>query len=366
MNIFRLRSRALSSARTKLWLLPILSALVALPDPVLAAESAGRPDAVAIVGDRVVSNAELHAAVENNLKRLQTQEYEIKRKALEDMIQETLLEAEAQKRGIRSEDLIKIEPATEAELMAYYLAQADRLKRPFEEVRPQLEQSLEQAKLQQARTSLLRKLRDETPVMVLLRPPAAALTVDASRAKGRHDAAVTIVEFSDFQCPYCQRGAETLREITAKYGAEVRVAFRDFPLHRIHPEAQLAAEAARCAADQGKFWEYHDLLFDNQDKLDRAALVDHARALNLDPAVFNGCLETGKYKDAVGKDLEEGRAAGVTGTPAFFVNGALLSGAQPASAFEKVIEEELAYFRYMESCRKDNSCAAVPEMAAKP
>jgi protein-disulfide isomerase len=368
MRIFRsqLRRRygAFDSTGAKLWLLPILGAILALPAQTLAAEPAGQPGSVAIVGDRVISNAELHAAVENNLKQLQMQEYEVKRKALEQVIQEKLLEAEAQKRGIRPEELVTVAPATEAEVRAYYLAQAERLNRPFEEVRSQLEQSLQQAKLRQARESYARTLREKTPVVILLRPPATAVTVDASRVKGRPDAPVTIVEFSDFQCPYCRRVVDTLKDVAAKYSAEVRIAFRDFPL-RIHPDAQLAAEAARCAVDQGKFWEYHDVLFDNQDKLDRAGLLDHARALNLKEAVFQGCLDSGKYKDAVEKDLQEGQTVGVNGTPAFFINGVFLSGAQPASAFEKVIEEELAYLRYMESCRKNNTCKPASEGAAR-
>jgi protein-disulfide isomerase len=168
-------------------------------------------------------------------------------------------------------------------------------------------------------------LREQTPLVILLRPPATAVTVDASRVKGSPYALVTIVEFSDFQCPYCRRVVDTLKEVAAKYSAEVWIAFRDFPLHWIHAEAQLAAEAARCAAEQGKFWEYH----------------------------------------AVEKDLQEGQALGVNGTPAFLINGVFLSGAQPASAFEKVIEEELAYLRYMESCRKNNTCEAAPDVAAR-
>ncbi len=127
-----------------------------------------------------------------------------------------------------------------------------------------------------------------------------------------------------------------------KYDGKVRLAYRDFPLQQIHPQAQMAAEASRCAAEQGKFWEYHDLLFANFGKLDKAALLEHARGLPLDEGRFESCLSSGKYKAEMQREGREGTAAGVNGTPAFFVNGVFLNGAQPAAAFEKVIDEELA------------------------
>jgi len=120
----------------------------------------------------------------------------------------------------------------------------------------------------------------------------------------------------------------------------VRIVFRDYPLD-FHKEAQLAAEAANCAGDQGKFWEYHDKLFENQSQLKEPSLKQYATDLQLDTEAFNTCLSSGKHRDGVKTDLREGQAVGVTGTPAFFINGRFLSGAQPFDAFATIIDEEL-------------------------
>jgi protein-disulfide isomerase len=151
---------------------------------------------------------------------------------------------------------------------------------------------------------------------------------------------VTIVEFSDYECPYCRQVEPTVKQLLAKYGDQVRISYRDYPLTAIHPQAMIAAEASRCALEQGKFWEYHDQLF-AAPKLDKDALIEYARNLKLDDKQFGSCLSNQKYKADIEKDEQEGRKAGVNGTPAFFVNGVVLSGAQPQDAFTRVIDDEL-------------------------
>jgi protein-disulfide isomerase len=136
----------------------------------------------------------------------------------------------------------------------------------------------------------------------------------------------------------------TLKDLLARYGGQIRLAFRDYPLQQIHPHAEVAAEASRCAAEQGKFWEFHDQLY-NTSNLAREALLDDARVLKLDDKQFDSCLAGGKYKAEVQRDLQEGIRAGVSGTPAFFINGVLSSGSQPLSAFSRAIDEELARMR---------------------
>jgi protein-disulfide isomerase len=165
---------------------------------------------------------------------------------------------------------------------------------------------------------------------------------DPARVKGSPSAPVTMVEFADFQCPFCGRIEPTLNELLSKYDGKVQLAYRDFPLSHIHPYAQKAAEASRCAGEQGKFWDYHGLLFANQAKLDNQSLLLHARSLKLDEKKFEDCLSSGKYAAAVAKDLEEGRQAGVSGTPAFFINGLFLSGAVLPENFSRLIDDELA------------------------
>lgn len=174
-------------------------------------------------------------------------------------------------------------------------------------------------------------------------PQLVEATVDDDPARGPEDAAVTVIEFSDFQCPFCARfSAQTLPTVLENYGDRVRFVFRDFPLNSIHPFAAKAAEAAECADDQESFWDYHDLLFENQNALDVDSLKGHAASLDLDVAAFDECLDSGKYTEEVAKDLEDGAAAGVRGTPAFFINGRLISGAQPYQVFAAAIDAALA------------------------
>jgi protein-disulfide isomerase len=222
-----------------------------------------------------------------------------------------------------------------------YLAVQARLNKPLEEVKPQILQQLKQAKLQQARENYLAQLRQQAKVAIYLSPPRVKVGYDPARVKGNPNAPVTIVEFADFQCPFCGRIEPTLNELLNKYDGKVRLAYRDFPLSPIHPYAQKAAEASRCAGEQGKFGDYHDLLFANQAKLDNPSLLQYARSLKLDEKKFEDCLSSGQYAAAVAKDLEEGKQAGISGTPAFFINGIALSGAVPPQSFTALIDDEL-------------------------
>ena len=171
-------------------------------------------------------------------------------------------------------------------------------------------------------------------------------SVDISNSyfKGEEDAPVTMIEFSDFQCPFCGRFfTQTLPLIQEQYinAGKVKFVYKDFPLESIHPMALPAALAARCAGEQGKFWEYHDMIFENQALLSDSILRQWASDLGLNTANFNSCLDSQKYLSEIRQDLQEGEAAGVRGTPGFLVNGQLISGAQPFSAFQQAIESQL-------------------------
>ncbi len=172
-------------------------------------------------------------------------------------------------------------------------------------------------------------------------PTAQKIDLGVNPAKGSKNAKVVIVEFSDFECPFCARVNPALKQIEQEYGSKIAIYFRNFPLP-FHGNAQKAAEAAQCANEQGKFWEMHDILFDNQQALDVASLKGYARNLGLDTAKFNDCLDSGKTASIVQNDLAAGRVYGVSGTPTFFINGKALVGAQPYSAFKQAIDAELA------------------------
>ena len=180
-------------------------------------------------------------------------------------------------------------------------------------------------------------------------PKPVTIDVGDNPAKGPADAKVTIVEFSDFQCPYCSRfTTETLPQILSNYGDKVRFVFMNFPLPSIHENAQKAAEAGECANEQGAFWQFHDIMFQNQSALTVDNLKSYAAQLNLDTAKFNECLDSGKMASAVEADMTAAEKAatdaGLTrfGTPAFFINGNSLSGAQPYANFKAAIDAALA------------------------
>jgi protein-disulfide isomerase len=182
-------------------------------------------------------------------------------------------------------------------------------------------------------------------VQVHLTPPEPVrVKMDGSVGftRGPKEAPVTIVEFSDFQCPYCKSVVATLKNIAAQYPQTVRWVFRDFPIPALHPQAPLAHEAARCAGEQGKFWPYHDVLFEKASSLAPEALRGYAAEVGADAAAFGQCLDSHKFRAAVAADVEVGSKAGVTGTPSFFINGQLLVGNQPLAEFQRVIEGELA------------------------
>jgi protein-disulfide isomerase len=165
--------------------------------------------------------------------------------------------------------------------------------------------------------------------------------VEGAFAKGPRDAPVTLVEFSDFHCPFCRNVVATVKEVLKQYEGRVKWVYRDFPIANLHPQAPRAAEAARCAGEQGKFWEYHDLLFDSQTQTTTADFKGFAEQLKLDPKSFGQCLDSAKHQAAVEADIQDGARLGVTGTPTFFINGRMLVGAQPMENFKKIIEAEL-------------------------
>jgi len=275
--------------------------------------------------------------------------YEARRRVLDEMVAEELFAREAKARGITSDALVqqeimnKMAPIGDAEVAAWYQANQNRVQgAPLDQVREQIRQYLRQQEGSRVSVAFIDQLKTKMKVDVTLDPPRVTMTVPKDApAMGPAAAPVQLVAFSDFQCPYCAQTAPLMKQIAARYGDKVRIVFRDFPLP-IHPQAPKAAEAARCANAQGKFWDYHDRLFVNQQALADGDLKRYAKDLGLDAAGFGTCLDTGTFASAVQADLTEGRNYGIGQTPTFFVNGRLLSGAVPLEVFSRVIDEELA------------------------
>lgn len=178
-------------------------------------------------------------------------------------------------------------------------------------------------------------------------PQAQAASIrpiqEGEALRGNPEASVDIIEYSDFECPFCLRHIDTLDRILAEYGDQVRLAYRHFPLHSIHPQAQKAAEASECAEEQGAFWEMHDAIFEAQasNSMSVATWKQVAADLDLDTEQFNECLDSDKYAEVVNSELAEGQAAGVRGTPATFINGQMVSGAVPFEQIKGIIEAQL-------------------------
>jgi protein-disulfide isomerase len=273
--------------------------------------------------------------------------YEARRGAVDDLVADALLNQEAKARGVDRSALVekeitsKVSPVNDSEVTQWYQANQARVQgAPLDQVRQPIRQFLTEQRMQVARQAFLDTLKTKTPVRITLEPPRQAFAAANSPSKGPSGAPIELIEFSDFQCPFCQRANPTVDQVLKTYGDRIRFVYRHFPLSN-HPNAKPAAEASQCAAEQGKFWEYHDKLFANPSRLADGDLKQSAAELGLDTAAFNKCVDTHKYAAQVESDFRAGEDAGVNGTPAFFVNGRMISGAQPFEAFKRLIDEEL-------------------------
>lgn len=309
---------------------------------------AGSNEAVAVVAGQPIYEQDLMAAAGPSLLELRKQEFKQKSDALDSLIRKKLVEVAAKKKGLSIEELFKQEvdskvaEPSDDEAKGYYLAVKSQTTLPFEQVKPQVKQLLKNSEILQAREKYADSLRDKAEVSILLHPPVVQVGYDPARVKGNTDAPVTIVEFADFECPFCSKVEPLLKDVLGKYKGKVKLAYLDFPLSQIHRHAEMAAEASRCALAQGKYWEMHEAMFSDQSKLEETALVKTAAGLGMDQNSFASCLKSGEYKAEVQRDLQVGSQAGVNATPTFFINGEFLSGAQSDADFTKIIDRQLA------------------------
>ncbi len=329
-----------------------LLALAPLVAAVLTAASAANADSptdvVATVGDSTITRAELEKAVKAQLIEIDNQRYEVLEDGLNNLVSEKLLGLEAKAAGKSTEDYQKelmtasVAEPTDADVQKVYDENKEQLGgKSLEEVKGRIVEFLKnQGRAQKAQT-LLAELRTKYKTDIKLAPPIIEVS-DAGRASrgGGAGAPITIIGFSDYECPYCKKGEEVIAEVMLAYGDKVRYVHRDYPLP-FHKNARPAAEAARCAGEQGKYWEVHDALF-KAPSLEGTAVVDAAVAAGVDKAKLEACLADGHVKPMIDEDMTAGGDVGVTGTPAFFVNGRMLSGAQPLERFKSIIDAELA------------------------
>lgn len=323
------------------------SAPASSPAPAGAATQEGTGAPVARVGGEAISEAELNRAVGNRLLSLQTQQYQIRRSVLDELIHDRLLDAEAKRLKLSRESLEqaeidqKVTAVSPQEITSIYEANKARIGAMTEaDARKSIAETLGERRREMRRQAYMKELGTRHATSVMLPPPRARIEIGDAPVRGPANAPVTIIEFTDYQCPYCARAATTLQQVMAKYPTQVKLVLRDFPLSN-HPEAPAAAEAAHCAGDQGKYWQMHDAIFANPRDLTAPTLLKHAVAAGVDEKKYSSCVASKKYTARWQKDLAAGEEFGVTGTPAFFVNGRFIGGALPLEAFVQLIEEEL-------------------------
>ena len=327
-----------------------------------AEAATGRPSGAGGVAGQIAGRQWLIAEVDRQISaqlsaarlEFERRRYALRSQALRGMIDQALLEqalaAEPQERaagginGLLEREVFQgISPPSEAEQRAFFEEHQGQLPGTFESLQERIQSFMMDQQRQRALSAYLDQLRRRFGAQEFLEPPRVSLSSEGF-SKGPADAPITIVEFADFECGFCSRAGSVLDQVVARFPGKIRIVYRDFPLS-FHPNAKPAAIAARCAGAQGKFWEMHDALFAQQGGLGEALYLSEARRLGLDLEPFESCLRTPATGAAVDQDFREGQQVGVSGTPAFFINGIELSGAQPPEAFEEIIRRELAASR---------------------
>lgn len=305
---------------------------------------------LAEVDGTAITRAEIDRSGGKQLQNLRQQLYQLERQKLNEHIGATLLSREAKERSVSVSTLMeqevnaKVSAVSEEEIRAFYETNKGRIGVELDKVHDQIRDYLREQKIAARKMEYFKIIRSKAKVTTYLKPPPiqrAQVTTNGAPFKGAEKAQVTIVKFEDFECPFCKNVQPTLASVLKQYNGRVRVVHKDLPLEAIHRQAQLAAEAARCAGDHGKFWEYHDILYAKAPKFAADDLKAYAKDMSLDTAKFDQCLTSGKYRAAVQKDLSEGAQLGLTGTPTFFINGREISGALPVESFAAIIDEEL-------------------------
>jgi protein-disulfide isomerase len=306
----------------------------------------GRQNTVlATIGDHPVTQAE----VDN---KVAVQLYDLRKQALDQIIDDYVVQQAARAAGLKPDEYLdrqiklstpRVTAHDAEQFYGQHKAQLDEQTKgqSFDQIKPRLIAALQQQRDQDGREQLIQKLRAENHINLLLQAPHVRVASSGHPSTGAPSAPVTIIEFSDFQCPFCRAAEGSLKQVRQKYGSQVKLVYMDFPLS-FHAHAMDAARAARCAADQDKFWQFHDALFLDQKKLDPGNLQQTAAKIGLDRDKFNACLVSDKHDAGIQKDMAEGNSLGVTGTPTFFINGRELVGAQAPPKFNEVIDEELA------------------------
>jgi protein-disulfide isomerase len=347
-NTFRGAKIGGSQVKFRLWT-TMFSAMLAVAAVACAQGDANAEDpAVARIGDEVITESQLEALVGTSLVSIRQQIYDTRVAKLEDEIYRRLLQKAAADEGLTEADYLrkhidqKVGEPDEGEIVKLMSQFRARLAEDDVQARAQVVQALKQRENQRLSEELRRVLFAEAEVKILLEPPRVEFTVaEGTPSRGAADAPVILIEYTDYQCPYCTRIQPTLNELLKRYEGKLLHVFKNLPLP-MHAEAPLAGAAALCAQDQGKFWELHDWLFVNQRSLSRESIVAAAGELGMDTEVLSSCIDQGTYASRVKSETAEAQSYGITGTPGFLINGRVVTGARPIEMFAEIIDDELA------------------------
>ncbi len=299
---------------------------------------------------QIVYASDLEKSAGKELSEERERLYHLQKQKLEEYVNAVILTREAKNSGLSVETLLdrevysKIMPITDDEIEVFYRSNKSRVGMDLKEAREQIREFLRTKKIEAQKALYLKSLRSNSRVETYLKAPPlfrAKVPTTGAPSKGPEYAPVTIIKFEDYQCPFCKQVHPTVTKLFSLYHDKIRLVHKDLPLDIIHPQARYAAEAARCAGEQGKFWSYHDILYANSPNVGQENLKSYAKELGLDLNAFNRCLGSGKFKADVQRDLTDGAQLGVTGTPTFFINGREIAGNQPLKAFQAIVDEEL-------------------------
>jgi len=303
-------------------------------------------DAVVVVIDGTkLTRGEVEQKHTANLFQARNTYYQAERKIVDEYVDQYLLERQARKENITVDELLKrhitdvIAPDPSDEAMHVYYEGLDTSE-PFDTAKTKIREFLRQKRMLKAKADFMQQLKKDAKIEVTLAAPRAEASLKGVPVRGAKNAKVTLIEFADFECPYCQQFEPKLAKLQEEFQGQLAFAYKDLPLP-MHSHAQKAAEAAHCAMEQGKFWEYHDLVFSNR-KLEVSQLKESARTLKLDGDAFDKCLDSGATAAAVKANLDEATALALPGTPGFFLNGRFIEGSVSYDALRSAVLEELA------------------------
>jgi len=300
-------------------------------------------DVVAEVNGHALTAAELEKSKSGSLLQARYTYYQTERKALDELVDEKLLALAAADKHetvaqlLDSEVYKGITGPSDDQMQVYY--EGMESEEPYASVHDRLYDHILDMRKTKARAAYVKTLREKANLHVTLQPPVSDVNTVGAPIEGSKDAPLQLIEFADYECPYCQKVNPSMHQLKKEYGDRLTIVYKEFPLP-MHHHAQKSAEAALCAGDQGKYLEFHDMLF-NTRALEVSDLKKYAATLNMDTAAFNQCLDSGKEAAAVAKDLEEGKALGLTGTPSFFLNGHYFHGGMEYSALREMVEQQI-------------------------